>query len=326
MGTQQPAGKQLVTISDLYVSFPTREGNVQALNGVTLTLHEGERVALVGESGSGKSVLGLSLLRLLPEGARTTGSIVYQGVELTSLTEAEMRAYRGRRIGLIGQNPATSLNPVYRIGVQVRGAIEAGRRFARRSQIRARMLELLRKFGFANPERIAYAYPFELSGGMKQRALAAIGSAGEPELLVADEPTKGLDAVVRSQVVEVLAEAADANCALLLITHDLQVAERVSERIGVMYAGELVESRHTSGLFYHRGPKHPYTEGFLNASPRRGLKAIPGHSPSLTALPSGCAFHPRCPYALPRCSKEKPPSFPVEGENESFVRCWLYDC
>lgn len=314
----------LLDIRDLHVAFRDGDGGapMTVVDHVSLTVAERETIGIIGESGSGKSVLGMSVLRLLPGNAEVAGTIVYDGEDLTRLSEKRLRRLRGGSIGLIPQNPATSLNPVLRIGRQVIESLRKHRRLSRQ-QAAAKLLELLGRLGLPEPERTSRRYPWQLSGGMKQRVLTAIGIAGRPQLLIADEPTKGLDAILRKQVVGLLAHAAnESGAAMLVITHDLQVAEKLCDRVGVLYAGQLVEAGPAAELFAR--PLHPYTAALLAAAPNQELKPIPGLGPGPGSRPEGCAFHPRCPHASDRCRRERP--IPASSTSaDRYVRCWLYE-
>lgn len=311
-----------VTIENLHVTFQTNVGIVKAVNNVSLSLKRGEVFALIGESGSGKSVLGLSILQLLPPNAKIWGNITYKGKNLLTLTKKEMRKIRGKEIGLIPQNPATSLNPVLKVGRQVEEGAKLYRKWGKK-QLRAHTISLLERLGFTNAVRNINAYPFQLSGGMKQRVLATIGISGAPQLIIADEPTKGLDAITREKVVQLLRDIVrETKATLLLITHDLHVARAVSDRIGVMYAGQIVEIGESCTIF--AAPKHPYTNAFIEALPDRGMKPIPGMPPTMTAIVKGCTYYTRCPYKEDRCFKKSPPAFNV-SQTDQKVRCYLYD-
>ncbi|ULL19643.1 ABC transporter ATP-binding protein [Paenibacillus sp. H1-7] len=323
---------------DVRAGFPAADGIAEAVKGVTMRLHRGEILGLIGETGSGKSVLGLSIPGLLPPEAEVNGSILYKGQDLLRLSPRRLRAIRGRDIALIPQNPAASLNPVLTVGYQIMESLRLHRRL-RRSAAREQAVRLLRELNMPEPERKLKQYPFQLSGGMKQRVLAAIGVAGAPTLIIADEPTKGLDAMVRKQVVDLLRTAArSSGASMLVITHDLHVAKSLCDRIGVMYAGRIVEEAPVRELF--ASPRHPYTRGLLASIPGKGMKPIPGASPGLAEAVSGCAFHPRCQERLPECSSVLPGMTALAeeaarpGPNGSGtaangcqikVRCLLYD-
>lgn len=314
--------KDLLKINQLKVQFPTKEGMIKAVDGVNLTIRQGEVLGLIGESGSGKSVLALSMLQFLPKSTYIQGNVMFEGTNLLDCSHAEMRTIRGSRIGLIPQNPSSSLNPVLRIGMQVGEAIGRHRKLSS-NKIKALSLQLLERMGFPDARRNVSSYPFQLSGGMIQRVLASIGIAGEPELIIADEPTKGLDALTRNKVTELMNDIVrETGATLLLITHDLHVARKICDRIGVMYAGHLIELRETEPLFVD--PKHPYTEALLESLPERGLKPVPGLSPSLADDTGGCKFYRRCSVAKARCLEQPPRELTVK-EDGGMVRCFLYD-
>lgn len=265
----------LLQIRQVKASFRTREGMVHAVNGVSLDLHQGEIWGLIGETGSGKSVLGLSIPGLLPDTAEVTGSIVFKGQDLLKLDRKSIRKWRGSEIALIPQNPAASLNPVLTIGYQLKEAMTRHRRTSSGRQWNKEAQRLLSQLHMPEPERKLGSYPFQLSGGMKQRVLAAIGMCGHPSLIIADEPTKGLDAMVRYQTVEMMRRVAyQTGAGMLVITHDLHVAESLCDGVGVMYAGQIVEQGHAADIF--RNPRHPYTQGLLASMPARGMVPIPG--------------------------------------------------
>ncbi|QGP93847.1 Oligopeptide transport ATP-binding protein OppD [Neomoorella glycerini] len=311
----------ILSIQDLKTSFYTRNGVVKAVEGVDLHLEEGKTFGLIGETGCGKSVLGLSVMRLLPRNARVEGKIFYRGQDLLQFSEGQMQRLRGKKIALIPQNPGSSLNPVLKIGIQIAEALQLHHRLPR-EQAWAKGREILSWLKLPAPENTMRVYPHQLSGGMKQRVLAAIGMTGAPDLLIADEPTKGLDAVIRSQVVAVLSQmVSQTKATLLVITHDLKVATRLCQQVAVMYAGEIVELGTAEQIF--NSPRHPYTRALLAAQPVNGLKPLDGFSPSLINLPPGCKFHPRCGYAREVCRQEHPPLMETIAGN--LVRCMFFD-
>jgi peptide/nickel transport system ATP-binding protein len=303
-------GRLMLEVKDLRLGFASNGRMLLAVDGISLSIAKGETFALLGESGCGKSATAQGLMRLLPAAGRITGgSVQLDGEELLALSEAEMRAYRGGRMAMIFQEPATSLNPVLTVGRQI-GEVLERHLGLRGAPATARMLELLRQVGIADPERRLDEYPFQLSGGMKQRVMIAIALAGEPELLIADEPTTALDVTVQAQILDLLAQLqAERGMGMLLITHDLGVVARMAHRIGVMYGGELVEVASREEFF--STPRHPYTQALFAALPevsRRGmaLATIPGQVPSLAAMPAGCRFAERCPQAMPVCRAQSP--------------------
>jgi peptide/nickel transport system ATP-binding protein/oligopeptide transport system ATP-binding protein len=319
-----PSVPALLEIRDLRVSFAGEGGELPAVRGVSLRVGRGETLALVGESGCGKSVTALALMRLLDPNARVSGSLRFRGEELAALDDAGMRRIRGAEIGMIFQEPMTSLNPVFRIGDQIGEVLELHRGLDR-AAARGAAIELLTRVRIPDPERRAEQFPHELSGGMKQRVMIAMALACDPALLIADEPTTALDVTIQAQILELLrALRQDAGMAILLITHDLGVVAQFADRVAVMYAGEIVEEGAVRELF--RRPLHPYTRALLRALPRPGrrgrLDAIEGTVPSPRELPPGCAFSARCEEVLARCAGEPPPLALPEGRP---VRCWLHE-
>jgi microcin C transport system ATP-binding protein len=301
----------LLDVRDLSVAFHQPSGVSVAVDRISFEIKRGECVALVGESGSGKSVSALSILKLLPypTASHPSGSIHFKGRELIDMSEREIRSIRGNDISIIFQEPMTSLNPLHTIESQI-GEILQLHGGVRGPMARARTLELLTQVGIPEPETRLASYPHQLSGGQRQRVMIAMALANEPDLLIADEPTTALDVTVQAQIVALLSELRrDSSMGMLLITHDLGLAADVADRVAVMYAGRIVETATAAELY--RAPAHPYTAGLLASIPRasrkgRELLPIKGSPPSLAAIPSGCAFHPRCPMAAPVCSVERP--------------------
>lgn len=322
----------LLDARGLTVELPTPAGWVRAVNDVSFHLAPGETLGLVGESGCGKTMLSLALLGLLPPGARRTGEVwlaarssagseveetksdvardtgTARRSNLVALTERELAAVRGREIAMVFQEPMTALNPVLRVGVQIEEAIRAHEPHLASEALRRRVIRVLERAAVPDPELRSRQYPHQLSGGLRQRAMIAMALAGEPRLLVADEPTTALDVTVQKQILELLGRLhGELGLALLFITHDLGVVAQIADRLAVMYAGRIVEEGPTAEVLRH--PRHPYTEGLLRASPqlrRRKLESIPGAVPRLDALPPGCAFEPRCPYRREECSAAVP--------------------
>ncbi len=304
---------RLVEVHDLRISFPVDGAPVAVVREATFAVDRGEILGLVGESGSGKSLTALALLGLVPPPGRVEpgSSIRLDGQELVGLSERALRAIRGRRIGLVFQEPSAALNPVLTVGTQIVEAIRAHRPVSRAAAWR-RAEELLARLAVPDPHRRLREYPHQLSGGQRQRVLVAVALAAEPDLLIADEPTTALDVTLQAQVLELFADLRrDLGLGLLLITHDLGVVAETCDRVAVMYAGRIVEAGPTAALF--AGAAHPYTRGLLaslpelgSPSPRGQLPAIPGQVPQPRSLPSGCPFHPRCAERLDACSVDEP--------------------
>lgn len=302
----------LLSVRDLKSSFFLDEGQLKAVNGISFDVDVGETVGLVGESGCGKTIVALSILDLIPYPGRVvSGRIALDGQDVLSMNAEEKRRVRGAQIGLVFQEAAAALNPVYRIGDQISDVIRLHQGLNKQDASRE-AIRVLGDMGIPEPEKRARSYPFELSGGMKQRAMIAIAMSGKPKLLVADEPTTALDLTVQAEIVELLQHIQEQyRMAILIISHDLEMVADMAHRMMVMYAGRLVEIADTKDLVAE--PKHPYTQGLLKAIPRLGagsdasLTGIPGAVPDLLDLPRGCAFHPRCPIAEADCSSEVPP-------------------
>ncbi len=311
----------LLEIRDLVVSFRSEERTLRALDGVSFTVPRGQTVGLVGESGSGKSVTSLAIMGLLPRPAARLeqGSIKFQGQELTTLNERALRQVRGRHIGMIFQEPMTSLNPVFTVGFQIVEALKAHRPVGR-TEARVRAIRLLDRVGIPAAKERLDAYPHQLSGGMRQRVMIAIALAGEPELLIADEPTTALDVTIQAQILDLLADLQrDLGMSVLLITHDLGVVAEHAHQVLVMYAGKIVELAATRQLMDK--PLHPYTRGLLQSVPsypaNRGkprLATIPGSVPELSKLPPGCRFSDRCPRVEDDCRVAQPALLPFADE------------
>ncbi len=323
----------LLRVRDLKTYFVTEHGGgiARAVDGVSFDVHPGETLGVVGESGCGKTVTSLSLLRLVPEppGHILPGSFIeFEGRNLLALTPRELRAVRGNDIAMIFQEPMTSLNPVFTAGDQIAEAAIVHHGLSRRAA-RARAIEMLSLVGIPDPETRVDHYPHQLSGGMRQRVMIAMALVCRPKVLIADEPTTALDVTIQAQILELLDRLqAELGMAVILITHDLGIVAGTVDRVLVMYAGQVVETAPTPALFAR--PLHPYTEGLLASvprldTPRRRLHAIPGQVPAATGWPTGCRFHPRCPYAWDRCAAEEPPLLDAgTGEPASHgVRCWL---
>jgi peptide/nickel transport system ATP-binding protein len=317
---------RVLEVQNLRVSFPGLAANrFFPVDGVSFSLERGETLALVGESGCGKSLTSLALLQLIPPPGRIeTGSSIRLGeTDVLALRGEALRRIRGRRIGMIFQDPMTSLNPVFTVGDQIAEGILAHFDLPR-AEARERALRLLQEVGIPDPVERLHAYPHQLSGGMRQRVMIAIALSAEPEILVADEPTTALDVTVQAQILEVLDRLRQSRgMAVLLITHDLGIVAGRADRVAVMYAGQIVEETSTARLFAN--PSHPYTQGLFASVPRitgplKRLTPIRGSVPAPTAWPSGCRFRPRCPKAFDK-SELEPPLLPVEPDHR--MRCWL---
>ena len=308
-------------IKDLRVTFPTPAGAVQAVRGVSFRLQPGRTLALVGESGSGKSVTGRAILGLNPRSAQSSGQILLDGRDLLPLSEGELCPIRGRRIAMVFQDPMSSLNPIMRIGRQITEVIPLPPR-----QARQKALDLLREVGIRDPEGCCRQYPFQLSGGMRQRIVIAIALAADPEILICDEPTTALDVTIQAQILELLNRLKQQRgLSMLFVTHDFGVVANVADDIAVMYAGKIVEYGQSEEVFYD--PRHPYTWALLSAMPDLGsdrrLYAIPGTPPNMTSPPEGDAFAPRNPQALEIDFLREPPPFYVSDSH--WAATWLLD-
>jgi oligopeptide/dipeptide ABC transporter ATP-binding protein len=308
MGRGKPA---LLVIEDLSVTFPTPDGDVQAVRGVSMTVDAGAVLGVVGESGSGKSVTMMAVMGLLPKSARITGSVRFRGQELLGMRSSEMRQFRGKQIAMIFQDPMTSMNPVFTIGYQIAEAIRVHDREETKQHAKRRAIELLELVGIPQAGRRVDSYPHEFSGGMRQRAMIAMAMANDPALLIADEPTTALDVTIQAQILEVLQKVREEkDVGIALITHDLGVIAGMVDDVAVMYAGQVVEEGLVDDVFYRS--HHPYTLGLLASLPRLDeggemrLTPIRGTPPSLIRLPSGCSFHPRCPAAQEMCTATEP--------------------
>ena len=333
--TVAPARKPLLTVDRLSIAFPAGDGWAEVVRGASLSVGAGEVIGLVGESGSGKTMTALAVLRLVPEPGRITGGSVRlhghddaAGVELLSLPERELRRVRGGSIGMVFQEPAAALDPVFTVGYQLVETIRAHRDVSR-AAARRRAEELLALVAVPEPQRRLDSYPHQLSGGQRQRVMIALALAAEPRLLLADEPTTALDVTLQAQVLELLLSLRDRlGLGILLVTHDLAVVAATCDRVTVMYCGEVVEEASTAALF--AAPAHPYTRGLLAAVPRLGhpaprgkLPAIPGQVPDPRMRPHGCAFNPRCTFVMPICRERHPPLYRLAGG--STARCFLHD-
>jgi oligopeptide/dipeptide ABC transporter ATP-binding protein len=323
----------LLQARDLVVEFRrAHRPAIRPVDGVSLTLDQGDALALVGESGSGKSLTALALLGLVPASGRiTAGTVFLGGADLLALPERRRREFRGRRIGYVPQEAGGALDPVLTVGAQLGEAL-AVHRALRGSAARTRAAALLSEVGLPDPEAMLRRYPHQLSGGMRQRALIALALAGEPEVLVADEPTTALDVTVQAQILELLGALRRSHgMGLLLVTHDLGLLVGHADRVAVMYAGRIVEEASVAGLFAR--PAHPYTRALLAAVPRvdgppAAPRPIPGSVPDPSAWPDGCRFHPRCPDVIPRCRAESPALAPIGGRPSGVphcAACWVVE-
>ena len=315
----------VLEVEDLRTHFQTRWGIVKAVDGVSFKLRRGETLGIVGESGSGKSVTALSLMRLVPSppGRIVGGKVILDGQNILELSENKMGQVRGSKIGIILQDPMTSLNPVFSIGEQVKEAIRIHQDIPRRSVLE-KALDVLRKVRIPAAEARVRDYPHQMSGGMRQRVVGAISISCQPLVLIADEPTTSLDVTIQAQYLRLLRDIQqESDLALIFITHDFGVVAKMCDRVAVMYAGKLVEMGDVRDIF--NKPSHPYTEALLASVPKmeedvEKLYSIEGQPPTLHDLPPGCPFAPRCPYVMERCHEEYPPRTQV-GE-EHFAHCW----
>ncbi len=318
----------LLRVSDLQTHYTSFGGArvVKAVDGISFTLGEGETIGLVGESGCGKTTTCLSIVGLLPPAARIVGgSIEFNGEDLTTKRPREMRRIRGRRIAMILQDPMASLNPLFSIFWQV-AEPAYHHQGIRGRPLRQRVEELLRAVRIASPAARMREFPHQMSGGMRQRVVGAIAMAGQPKLIIADEPTTNLDVTIQAQYLDVLKDIQQrTGVALIFVTHNLGIVAKMCDRMAVMYAGKIVEQGAVRDLF--RAARHPYTQALLGSMPKLGSKeplyAIPGQPPKLAELPGGCAFHPRCAHALPQCAAHEPAERSVAAE--WTARCWLID-
>jgi len=317
----------LLSVRDLRTYFYTDEGVVKAVDGLSYDLHEGETLGIVGESGSGKSVHALSILRLIPSppGKIVSGQILFRGQDLLRLSEEQMRQIRGNRIAMIFQEPMTSLNPVLTVGEQIAEAVMLHQKLDRRAAW-DRAVEMLEKVKIPSARERARDYPHQFSGGMRQRVMIAMALSCNPDILIADEPTTALDVTIQAQILDLMRELQrEFGMAIILITHNLGVVAEMCDNVVVMYAGRAVEHADVYRTF--KEPKHPYTWGLLHSIPKLSERAerlipIEGQPPSLIDLPPGCAFAPRCPFAMEICTQADPPEYPV-GPNHT-ARCYLY--
>ncbi|MCS3471908.1 peptide/nickel transport system ATP-binding protein [Pseudomonas sp. JUb42] len=317
----------VLSIDNLSIEFPAYRSTVKALNGVSLEVRPGEIVGVIGESGSGKSVTAMLSLRLLPERSYrvSSGSLHILGRDMLAAQEKDLLKVRGRDAAMIFQEPMTALNPTRRIGRQMTDVIIHHQQLSK-AEARAKAVALLRDMHIADPEQVMDSYPFELSGGMRQRVMIALAFSCDPQLLIADEPTTALDVTVQRQVLLLLREKArQRGTAILLITHDMALVSQFCDRVYVMYTGAVVEQGITAEVM--AAPQHPYTRGLLSGLPEQvepgqELMTIPGQVPNLSALPDGCTFRDRCAFAMTKCS-ERPPLLAIDASGQRKSACWL---
>ncbi|MEX2356394.1 MAG: ABC transporter ATP-binding protein [Thermaerobacterales bacterium] len=321
--------EKLIDVKNLKTYFYTEEGVVPAVDGVSFHVEKGETLGIVGESGCGKSVTSLSIMRLVPNppGKILEGEILFEGEDLLKKSEGAMRKIRGNDIAMIFQEPMTSLNPVYTVGDQIAEAVQLHQGLSKRDSMK-KAVDMLLLVGIPSPEQRVHEYPHQLSGGMRQRVMIGMALSCNPKLLVADEPTTALDVTIQAQILELMKGLKQRiGMAIMLITHDLGVIAEMAQRVVVMYAGKVVEEADVYSLF--RKPLHPYTKGLLTSIPRmdhpkgRKLHVIDGVVPNPLNMPTGCRFHPRCPYATDECIAEEPPLEEVaEGRKTA---CWHWE-
>ncbi|SHJ99549.1 ABC transporter ATP-binding protein [Paramaledivibacter caminithermalis] len=318
--------KELLKIEDLSIYYITEDGTVKAVNGIDIKLNKGETLGLVGETGAGKTTTALGIMRLIPNppGKIMSGKIEFEGKDLLNIPEEEMRMIRGNKISMIFQDPMTSLNPVMTVGEQIAEVIEIHQDLNKQEAMK-KAEEMLELVGI--PAARVNDYPHQFSGGMKQRVVIAISLACNPQLLIADEPTTALDVTIQAQVLDLMNNLKEEfNTAMILITHDLGVVSEVCDKVAIMYAGEIVEAASLKQLF--ENPRHPYTLGLFGSIPNLDeevdrLKPITGLMPDPTNLPTGCKFHPRCPYGTDICAKQEPKAIEIEDGHK--VKCLIYE-
>jgi oligopeptide transport system ATP-binding protein len=318
--------KNLLEVKDLNVSFFTYAGEVKAVRGISYELKPGEVMGIVGESGSGKSVSSYGLMGIIPEpGKVISGSIMFNGTDITKLSEKELLKIRGKEIGMIFQDPMTSLNPVYTVGDQIEETLKKHTNL-NKEQRKARMIELFQLVGINQPEKRIHQYPHEFSGGMRQRVMIAMALSCNPKLLIADEPTTALDVTIQAQIIALLKELkTKINMSIIFITHDLGVIADICDKVAVMYAGNIIETGSIDEIFY--SPKHPYTWGLLKSIPKLNneeherLIPIEGNPVDLINPPKGCAFAPRCKHCMKICLDKVPPVYNVSEGHDTL--CWL---
>jgi peptide/nickel transport system ATP-binding protein len=315
----------LLEVNDLVVSFPTPDGLVEAVRGVSFAVDTGQTLGVVGESGSGKSVAAQTVIGLT-RGARVSGRALFDGRDLLKMSRSELRQVRGSDISMVFQDPLSSLHPFYKVGWQISEAIRAHEKVSK-TEARKRAIDLLGLVGIPHPARRVDDYPHQFSGGMRQRAMIAIALALNPKLVIADEPTTALDVTVQAQVLELMKRLqAEFGMAIIIITHDLGIIADMADQVMIMYAGRVMETANRRDIYYQ--PHHPYTSGLLESLPQSGhegerLLPIAGQPPSLIGPPPGCPFWPRCSFAMPKCRTDVPPFRPLPGAPEHRSACWL---
>ncbi len=319
--------KTIIEVKNLVTSFKTGEGDFNAVDNISFKVEEGRTLGIVGESGCGKSVTSLSIMRLIPSppGTIKSGEILFRGKNLLTLSNEEMRNIRGNKIGMIFQEPMTSLNPVFTVGNQIEEAIRLHQRELTKKEVRTRAIEMLTLVGIPSPEKRINDYPHQLSGGMRQRVMIAMSLSCHPDLLIADEPTTALDVTIQAQILDLIKKLQkEFNTAMILITHDLGVVAETCNDVAVMYAGKIIEQGTAEQIF--EAPRHPYTKGLLNSVPhfetgqrKKRLETIPGIVPSLSQLPKGCRFRDRCTRAIDICATKHPE---LEILSDHLVACY----
>ena len=319
----------LLKVNNLHTYFRTEHGLIPSVNGVSFEVKEGETLAIVGESGSGKSVTSLSIMGLIePPGKVEKGEILFQDKDLTKASNKEYRELRGNDIAMVFQEPLSSLNPLFTIGNQISESIKLHQGVDKK-EAKKRSIDMLNHVGIPRADKVYDSFPHTLSGGMRQRVMIAIALSCQPKLLIADEPTTALDVTIQAQILKLMKDLAkEEDTAILLITHDLGVVAEMADKVVVMYAGQVVEYTDVFTLFSN--PKHPYTKGLLDSTPKffdsdEKLESIKGTVPTPDAMPKGCKFHPRCPFAMDICIAQEPALDKMEGPVEQEVRCWLYN-
>ena len=322
------SGENILEVRNLQTVFKTEAGDVRAVDGVSFDVPKGKTIGIVGESGSGKSITSLTILRLLAKNGHIKGGeVLFKGNDLTKYTEKQMREIRGNQISMIFQEPMTSLNPVFTVGQQISETIMIHKKVSKKEALKL-SVEMLKLVGIPSPEKRVKQYPFELSGGMRQRVMIAMALACDPEILIADEPTTALDVTIQAQILELIRDLQNRlGMSVIMITHDLGVVAETCDYVAVMYAGQVVEYSDIRSLF--KNPKHPYTLGLLNSLPRHDvdqerLIPIKGMVPSPHEMPVGCRFAPRCPVATGLCHQKQPELLGTGKDSGEQIRCWMY--